>query len=68
MAGDGIEAEFDLDAALARLDYIENEEELCRMAEAVAKQLEPVGEALSKRHVSTLTLAVSRSRLASNLP
>lgn len=66
LAGDGTEAEFDLEAALQALDYIEDEAELCSIAEALAKAIEPTGEALAKHHVSSLTRAASRSRLSSS--
>lgn len=65
LASDGSEAEFDLEAALSALEFIEDEAELCDIAEALAKAIEPEGER-AREHVANLTRVVARSRLSSS--
>lgn len=65
LAGDGTEAEFDLEAALRALDYIEDEAILRDAAEALAKAIESPDNPLASQHVANLTRAVARSRLSS---
>lgn len=62
MAGDGNELDLDLEALLANLDYIEDEELLRHIAEQLMGKLDPVDE-VEGPHIVSLSRAVSRSRL-----
>lgn len=66
MAGDGEEADFDLWAALDALDFNDDEQMLCEIAEKVIKELLPVEASSAKHHIAILSREISRSRLASS--
>jgi hypothetical protein len=66
LAGDGSEADFDLQAILDALEYVEDEALLRDAAEALAKAIESSSNPLAKQHIANLTRAVAHSRLSSS--